>query len=118
MSATVARRLRRRRYPPDAMLSKEEIEEAGAKIPPLPGRKQREGVRNSRAANPDGISRNRPLTRFPVGLEHRGNPLVWPRNTIENGRVLVEGGEAVDTRDSRLAEEAMAILEADFADFD
>lgn len=99
------------------MLSAEEIAAAGATLPPLSGREQRENVRASRAANPDGISHNRPLARFPVGLEHRGQPLRWPRNTIQGGRVLVEGGEVVDASDQGLAEEAMALLESDFADF-
>lgn len=99
------------------MLSAEEINAAGATIPPLSGRKARESLRAFRAANPDGISHGRPLARFPVGLEHRGDPLRWPRNTIEGGRVLVEGGEVVDTNDKSLADEAMALLESDFADF-
>lgn len=99
------------------MLSAEEIIAAGATVPPLSGREQRENARAFRAANPDGIAHNRPLGRFPVGLEHRGNPLRWPRNTIEGGRMLVEGGEVVDTSDKSLAEEAMALLESDFADF-
>lgn len=117
---------RDRLYPPPAaciytvetMLTAEEIKMAAAKLPTLPGREQRERVRSIRAAHPDGISHNKPLTRFPVGLEHRGDPRSWPCNTIEKGRVLVEGGEMVDASDQRLAEEAMALLETDFADFD
>ncbi|CAM9801048.1 unnamed protein product [Ectocarpus sp. 12 AP-2014] len=101
----------------DAMLSAEEITAAGAALPPLSGREQRENVRAFRAANPEGIAYNRPLSRFPIGLEHRGDPLRWPRNTIEGGRMLVGGGEVVDTNDKSLAEEAMALFESDFADF-
>eukprot|EP00903_Cladosiphon_okamuranus_P006424 g6286.t1 len=100
----------------DPMLSAEEVAAAGATLPPLPGREQRENVRASRAANPDGISHNRPLARFPVGLERRGEPLRWPRNMIRGDRVVVEGGEEVDASAQGLAEEAMALLENDFAD--
>lgn len=99
------------------MLSAQEITEAAAGIPPIPDRDQRIRVRSVRAANPDGISRNKALVDFPVGLEYRGNPLRWPRNKFEKGRVLVEGGGVVDACDEKLAQEAMNILEADFADY-
>lgn len=105
------------RFTDDPMLSAEEIRAAGATLPVLSGRRQRESVRASRATNPDGIARGRPVAGLPVGLEYRGRPLRWPRNTIQGGRVLVEGGEVVDTRDESLAKEAMALLESDFADF-
>lgn len=99
------------------MLSADEVNAAADRLSSLPSREQRERVRAFRAANPDGIA-HRPLSRFPEGLEHRGSPLKWPRNTIKGGKVLVEGGELVDASDKTLAEEAMAIWEADFADFD
>ena len=98
------------------MLSAQEIEAAGATVPPLPGRAQRVRVRSVRTSNPDGISHNKPLAGFAVGLEYRGDPLRWPRNKIEKGKVLVEGGEVVDAGDGKLAKEAMEILETDFAD--
>lgn len=100
-----------------APLTEAEINAAAIRIPCLPDREQRERVRAMRADNPEGIS-SKPLSRFAVGLEYRGDPRKWPCNTIERGQVRVEGGEVVDASDKRLAQEAMALLETDFADFD
>lgn len=99
------------------MLTAEEIKAAAARLPPLASRRQREHVRAMRAEHPSGISQ-KPLYEHRVGLECRGNPFKWPCNTIERGRVGVDGGQLVDTADGKLAAEAMAILENDFADFD
>lgn len=98
-------------------LTEDEVNAAASRIPRLPDREQRERLRAMRADNPEGVS-SKPLSRFPVGLEYRGDPRKWPCNTIERGQVLVEGGEVVDASDQRLAQEAMALLETDFADFD
>lgn len=98
-------------------LTADEVKAAASRLPPLPSRDQRERVRSMRVANPDGLS-SKPMSRFPVGLEYRGDPLKWPCNTIERGQVQVEGGEVVDTAAQTLAQEAMALLETDFADFD
>lgn len=100
-----------------SMLTAEEVTVAASKLPRLPDREQRERVQAMRAAHPDGISK-KALQEFPVGLTHRGDPLKWPCNTMHRGRVLVEGGELVNPSDSKLAEEAMAMLKEDFADFD
>lgn len=100
-----------------SMLTGDDIMAAAARVPPLPSRSEREHARAVRAANPSGIS-HKSLQGFRVGLEFRGDPLKWPCNTIESGRVRVDGGEIVDTSDGKLAAEAMFLLETDFADFD
>ncbi|CAM9956199.1 unnamed protein product [Discosporangium mesarthrocarpum] len=98
--------------PEGSTLTKSELEAAAARLPTVPSKRQRETVLEQRRAAPDGVGLHA-LTQFPVGLETRGDPRIWPYNVINGGRLLVDGGRWLDTK--TMAAEAQACL-AEFED--